>query len=84
MVSILILFIAGLILDVLWSLLVVAIDDGRPWLAAVYQCGFTVLGVGATWYAISAASLTGLFGYALGGAVGTYYVVKYRERSRIR
>jgi hypothetical protein len=67
----------GVVLDVLWTLLIQAIQRKRPIRASVYQGLFTFLAVGATWYIVQDASVSSLFAYAVGSSIGTYFVVRY-------
>jgi hypothetical protein len=77
------LFIAGVVVDVLYTLLVSAIAAGRARAAALWQFLFTMPVVWATWQVIESRSLLELLAYAVGGAVGTWLVVaRNNERQR--
>lgn len=85
MIFYLALFIAGVVVDVLYTLLVSAIARNRAGAAALWQFLFTMLVVWATWQVIESKSLLELLAYATGGAVGTWSVVKAsneRQRSK--
>ena len=73
------LFLAGTIVDVLYTLLVSAIAAGRAWSAAFWQFTFTVLVVWATWQVIESKSLLELVAYAAGGGFGTWLVVRWNN-----
>jgi hypothetical protein len=74
------LFAAGVVVDLLWTFLVLAIDRGWPFRAAAAQLVFTVVAIGATLACIEVRTPEALLMYAAGGAVGTYLVVKYGRR----
>lgn len=76
---ILLLFIMGIVIDVFYTLLVAAIADGRAVLSALCQFIFTVLVIGATWEVVRSESVPELLAYAVGGAVGTWLVVRFNN-----
>lgn len=67
---------AGIILDVLWTLMVLAIDRGWPLRAGLAQFAFTLLATGAVVALVETRSVLDLLAYASGGAAGTWLVVK--------
>ena len=72
----LLLMLAGVVLDVLWTLLVIAIDRGQPVRAGLAQFAFTLLATGAVVVLAETRSVSDLLAYASGGAAGTWLVVK--------
>jgi hypothetical protein len=79
MVFYLALFIAGVVVDVLYTLLVSAIAAGKAVKAALWQFTFTVLVVWATVQVATSRSLGELLAYAAGGALGTWLVVRWNN-----
>jgi TctA family transporter len=75
MVFYLALFLAGIVVDVLYTLLVTAIATGRAGTAALWQLLFTIVVVWATVQVAESKSLAELLAYAAGGALGTWLVV---------
>lgn len=78
----LLLFFAGVVVDMLWAYLVLAIDRGWPLRAALAQLVFTVVAIGATLACIEVRSVEALLCYAAGGAAGTYLVVSHARHER--
>ena len=72
---------AGILVDVLWSLLVVAIDRGWAFRAALAQLLFTLVAVGATVSVVETRSLPDLIAYGVGGGLGTYLVVRWTAKT---
>lgn len=69
--------IAGVVLEIVWTLMIQAITGRRPIKAAVLQAIFTVLVVGATWSVVKDESVPALISYAVGSAIGTWFVVRF-------
>lgn len=76
---IVILFLAGVVIDVFYTLLVTMIAEGKALLAALWQFIFTVLVIGATWEVVRSESVPELLAYAAGGAFGTWLVVRFNN-----
>lgn len=74
--------VAGIFLDVVWTFLVFAIDRCWPWRAALAQFVFTLVAIGATVAVVETRSVSDLIAYGLGGALGTYLVVKWTAKTR--
>lgn len=72
---------AGIVVDILWSLLVVAIERGWAFRAAFAQLLFTLVAIGATVAVVETRSVSDLVAYGLGGALGTYLVVKWTAKT---
>jgi hypothetical protein len=79
MIFYLTLFIAGVVVDVFYTLLVSAISAGKAGAAAMWQLLFTVVVVWATWQVIESKSILELWAYAAGGAFGTWAVVRWNN-----
>jgi len=79
MIFYLALFIAGVVVDVLYTLLVSAIAAGRAGAAALWQLLFTMLVVWATVQVAESKSLAELLAYSAGGALGTWLVVRWNN-----
>lgn len=75
--SYLLIAIVGAVLDIIWTLMIQAITSRRAIRAAVLQGMFTVLVVGATWSIVRTESVPALVAYAVGSAIGTWFVVRY-------
>lgn len=71
---------AGALLDVLWTLLVIAVDRGWAVRAALAQLAFTLFATGAIVALAETRSVSDLVAYSCGGAAGTWLVVKYGRR----
>lgn len=75
--SLLLIAFVGAVLDIIWTLMIQAITSRRAVRAAVLQGMFTVLVVGATWSIVRTESVPALMAYAVGSAIGTWFVVRY-------
>lgn len=69
--------VVGAVLDIIWTLMIQAITRRLAVRAAVLQGMFTVLVVGATWSIVKTESVPALLAYAVGSALGTWFVVRY-------
>jgi len=74
------LFLAGVAVDLIWAALILFINRGHAIRAAIAQLAFTFIAVGATWSVVGSQSISDLVAYGLGGAAGTWAVVRYDQR----
>jgi hypothetical protein len=79
LLSFILLFLAGVVVDVLYTLLVSAIAAGQALASAIWQLLFTFLVIGATWSVVRSESVLDLTAYAAGGALGTWLVVRFNN-----
>jgi uncharacterized protein YebE (UPF0316 family) len=73
-----ILFVVGLITDILWCRTVAAVAQHHPITAAFYALVLNIVTLGSAWAVIQTQSVQNLLAFSVGGALGTALGVRKR------
>lgn len=74
------LFALGILIDWLWALSALAINEKRATSAGALMALFTMTVTASTWWIVEDRSVLGLLAYAAGGGVGTWFAVRRSGR----
>jgi uncharacterized protein YebE (UPF0316 family) len=74
-----ILFIVGLITDILWTKTITQVTQQRPLRASIYALALNIVTLGSAWAIIQTNSVANLLAFSVGGAFGTALGVRKKK-----
>jgi len=82
MATLLLLFLAGVAIDLVGTVYVMSVADRKPLIALFTAMFITASGLAANWVVIAEKDKAGAIAYILGCGIGTYFVVAFAKRKR--
>jgi len=76
--NLLVLFILGLVTDILWCALTKAVNQRRAVKSATFSMGLEGLKLATAWIVIRSDSLPCALAFMLGCGIGTYFSARFR------